>query len=202
MLEPFLVVGLGNIGSDYDFTRHNVGFMMLDEVSPIFDRQSSFVKFKGECVVVSFKMHDGDIVKGYILKPHTFMNLSGESVRPLCDYYKIPFGNVFVIHDDVDLPLGTVRVKKGGGDAGHNGLKSITSHLGTNDYYRLRVGVGRPSNPSYEMKDWVLSKFSNDEKLVIVKIAEEVRENFYLFVSGNFARFQEKINSIKTVLEK
>lgn len=202
MLEPFLIVGLGNIGKDYAFTRHNVGFMVLDCFLDMVKVSSSDVKFKGEYKTVSFELEKERCIKGYLLKPHTYMNLSGESVRALCDYYKLPPSNVLVIHDDVDLPLGIVRIKRGGGDAGHNGLKSITSCLGTNDYYRLRVGVGRPKVSSYEMKDWVLSRFSKEEEQVILKISEYFKQNFILFLNEKFAMFQERINSVKVVFEE
>lgn len=198
MLNPFVIVGLGNIGSRYDFTRHNIGFDILDDLCSMFDCVGNSLKFNGEYKTVSYILK-GDNLKGYLIKPHTFMNLSGECVRPFLDYYKIPFTKVLVIHDDVDLKPGCIKFKCGGGDAGHNGLKSITSHLGTNNYYRLRIGVGRPANSSYEMKDWVLGRFSSDERSLISKVTEEIKSNFNLFLSEDFKRFQEKINSVKLI---
>lgn len=191
-MEPFLIVGLGNIGTLYEGTRHNAGFIVLDELMQELNVSSPSVKFKGE--VRSFQYKD---FKGYTLKPHTFMNLSGESVKPLVDYYKIPIKNILVLHDDIDLNIGSMKFKKAGGDAGHNGLKSITANLNTNDYYRLRIGVGRPENASFDIKDWVLSKFNNDERNVLKDLSFRIKDCLSLFFEGNIARFQEKINTRK-----
>ena len=194
MINPFVIVGLGNIGREYDNTRHNVGFYVLDMLSSLFETTQSTVKFNGEIQTVSYSL-SGFKLKGYLIKPHTFMNLSGECVRPFFVYYKIPVSNLLIIHDDVDLKNGQMKFKCGGGDAGHNGLKSLTSHLNTNKYFRLRIGVGRPQNKSYDMINWVLGKFSSDEKELIEKQTELVKKHFDLFLSGNMDRFQERINT-------
>lgn len=155
----FLVVGLGNPGKEYENTRHNVGFMAVDK---IFDRHH-FSQFKSK--------FDGLIAEGQIgaekvllLKPQTYMNLSGNSVVKAALFYKILPENIIVLHDDVDLNLGRLKAKCGGGAAGHNGLKSIDANI-TPLYNRIRIGVGRPSNPDFNMADFVLSRLSKaDEK--------------------------------------
>lgn len=206
MLNPFVIVGLGNVGAKYDFTRHNAGFFILDYLMPLFNVVSSSEKFNGDLQTVSFLL-ESDNLKGYLLKPKTFMNLSGECVRPFLDYYKISVSNLLVIHDDIDLKLGSMKFKCGGGDAGHNGLRSITSHLNTNNYYRLRVGVGRKEDAKGEaqvavkgdVKDWVLGKFNSSEREKLKNVASKVKEYLPLFLAGDFQRFQEKINGIKEV---
>lgn len=155
----FLVVGLGNPGREYENTRHNVGFMAVDE---IFDRYT-FSSFK--------EKFDGLLAEGQIgtekvllLKPQTFMNLSGNSVVKAALFYKILPENIIVIHDDVDLDFGKLKAKRGGSSAGHNGLKSIDANI-TPLYNRIRIGIGRPAHTDFNMADYVLSRFSKaDEK--------------------------------------
>lgn len=135
-------------------------------------------KFKGLYAQADFH---GD--KFYFLKPETYMNLSGESVRPLIDFFKITPKEVLVLHDELDLPLGTITFKKGGGLAGHNGLKSLAEHLGTNDFYRLRMGIGRP--PHGDVSNWVLSGFHGDENIIVDRVLEGTVEALMtLFKSG------------------
>jgi len=155
----FLVVGLGNPGKEYENTRHNVGFMAADE---IFGRYR-FSQFKSK--------FDGLIAEGqiagekvYLLKPQTFMNLSGNSVVKAALFYKILPENIIVLHDDIDLEFGRLKAKCGGSPAGHNGLKSIDANI-TPLYNRIRIGVGRPAQKNFEVADFVLSHFSKaDEK--------------------------------------
>lgn len=195
-LDPFVIVGLGNIGREYEGTRHNVGFYVLDLMEPMFNVTQSTVKFNGEIKTVTYSFNDTSF-KGYLIKPHTYMNLSGECVRPFLDYYKIPYTNVLVVHDDVDLKNGQMKFKCGGGDAGHNGLKSLTKHLNTNNYYRLRIGVDRPQNKSYDMINWVLGKLTASQNELVMKQVDVIKQNFHLFLLGNMARFQEKMNTLK-----
>ncbi len=148
-----LIVGLGNIGNEYLKTRHNIGFIAIDEI--LKDINYSTINkpaFKGTL----YKSDDF-----LFLKPSTYMNLSGESVGAVKNFYKIDNDDIIVIHDDLDLKLGALRFKKGGGNGGHNGLKSIDSHIG-NDYHRIRIGIGRPENKS-EVVDFVLSNFKDEE---------------------------------------
>lgn len=159
-----LVVGLGNPDSKYKNNRHNVGFMLIDKlVDELEALENSKPQFRGKLY------KSKDIL---LLKPLTYMNLSGESVRAVSDYYKPQ--KVIVVHDDLDLPFGSLRFKKGGGHGGHNGLKSIDSHIGK-DYYRVRIGIGKPEEKS-KVISHVLSDFSKEEfsKLdEILKVAKE-----------------------------
>lgn len=133
------IVGLGNPGKKYDKTRHNAGFMVLDEWAERNNWSFSQKKFNG---LYTMERIDGE--KVVLLKPQTYMNLSGESLRPLMDYYDLDVEDILVIYDDLDLPPGKIRLRKKGGHGGHNGIRSIIDHLGTKEFKRLRVGVGRP----------------------------------------------------------
>ncbi|TMN22328.1 aminoacyl-tRNA hydrolase [Lentibacillus cibarius] len=157
------IAGLGNPGKKYDKTRHNVGFMVIDELLRRHDWKEKKDKFSGKSVV--------EIVNGekiILLKPQTYMNLSGESVRPLTDFYHIGVEDVMVIYDDLDLPAGKIRLRQKGGHGGHNGIRSIIDHLGTKEFKRLRIGIGRPENAT-PVVDYVLRPFSKDEKMDVDK---------------------------------
>ncbi len=156
----FLIVGLGNVGDEFEGSRHNAGFVVVDELSnrwhiPL--RTIKYQSFFGKGVVKK-----NGIVQNVVLsKPLTYMNLSGRAVKPLRDAFNLPDDNIIVVHDDLDLPLGTVRVKKGGGDGGHKGLYSIISLIGPS-FIRVRVGIGRPESKE-DVVDYVLSKFGKNE---------------------------------------
>ncbi len=153
-----LVVGLGNPGSEYEKTRHNLGQMVFDEIPLQWNK-----KFKGR--VASWRAKD-DLV--YFLIPETYMNLSGESVQAAASFYKIDPGNILVLHDELDIDFGKLMLKKGGGFAGHNGLKSIGEKLGTDAFLRIRLGIGRPGKgSSMGVADYVLHQFSEDEKALL-----------------------------------
>ena len=151
-----LIVGLGNPGSKYQNTRHNIGWDVL-ELLPDYQNLKWIEKFKGQYAVQSIGSD-----KIYYLKPQTFMNLSGESVQPLMNFFKITIENILVVHDELDLPFGTIAFKNGGGLAGHNGLKSIAGILGTQDFKRLRMGIGRPVHG--DVSNWVLSGYVGEDK--------------------------------------
>ena len=153
-----LVVGLGNPGPEYARTRHNVGFLVADEVARSLGATFSAGKFSAEVA-------EGRLAgeKVLVVKPRTFMNRSGEAVGPLLRFWKAELGDVVVVHDDIELEPFRIQVKVGGGHAGHNGLKSLNAHLGSPDYARVRVGVGRPP-PRVDPADWVLGRFGRDEE--------------------------------------
>jgi PTH1 family peptidyl-tRNA hydrolase len=163
-----LIVGVGNPGPQYSNTRHNVAWMILDTF-PIFKNSSWKSKFKGLYAEASLK---GD--KVYALKPQTFMNLSGESVQPFAAFFKLNPSEILVIHDELDIPFGQVHFKMGGGLAGHNGLKSIAQHLGTDQFARMRVGIGRP--PHGNVSSWVLSPFSSEESSDLPLLVEKLHD--------------------------
>lgn len=161
-----LVVGLGNPGSKYQQTRHNIAWLLFDQLDEL--KSSPWKsKFKGEFAEISVR---GE--KVIFLKPQTYMNLSGESVRPLMDFYKITSKEILVVHDELDLDLGVVHFKQGGGLAGNNGLKSIAAHLGTQDFARLRIGIGRPEYGN--VSDWVLSGFHGDDGIKLEQLMGKV----------------------------
>jgi PTH1 family peptidyl-tRNA hydrolase len=151
-----LIVGLGNPGSKYHHTRHNIGWDVFEELSFARDLKWSD-KFKGQYAVYN---NGGD--KIYFLKPQTFMNLSGESLQPMMAFFKISIENILVVHDELDLPFGTLAFKNGGGLAGHNGLKSITALLGSQEFKRVRLGIGRPVHG--DVSNWVLSGYTGEDK--------------------------------------
>lgn len=161
-----LVVGVGNPGSQYASTRHNVAWMLLDS-SDIFSNWKS--KFKGLYTEGTYKNN-----KLYALKPQTFMNLSGESVQPMAAFFKVAPSQILVIHDELDIPFGEVHFKMGGGLAGHNGLKSIAATLGTNDFARMRIGIGRP--PHGDVSGWVLGQFSKDEQVQLPLLLQKLHD--------------------------
>lgn len=160
-----LVVGLGNPGDRYRETRHNVGFMVIDLIAERWGRPLWRSKFHAETVAVDVPGGRGVGDRAVLLKPQTYMNLSGQSVQPAAAFYKVAPSEIVVVHDELDLPFGQVRLKAGGGDAGHNGLRSITQRLGTNGYTRVRVGIGRPP-PEFRGSgaDYVLQAFSPAEQ--------------------------------------
>ena len=150
--ETWLVVGLGNPGTTYAHTRHNVGFDVTDILSRRWNAPLTKKKCKGELAEIAFE--DKRVV---LCQPQTFMNLSGQCVQPLLAWHKIRPDQLVVVHDELDIPAGELRFKKGGGNAGHNGLKSITQLLGTPDFYRLRIGIGRPPQKG-DVINWVLGR--------------------------------------------
>lgn len=154
-----LIVALGNPGRQYENTRHNLGWIIVDNL-PFCSSLRWKEKFKGHY----FKTNEFDDDFIY-LKPQTFMNLSGESVRPAMDFFKIDVDDILVIHDELDLPFGSLSFKDGGGLAGHNGLKSIAAQLGTQKFKRLRLGIGRPKYG--DVSNHVLSPFSSDESALL-----------------------------------
>lgn len=174
-----LVTGLGNIGAKYTFTRHNAGFMVVDSLalnnSEIFKENS-----KLKSLITKIRLNGEDTL---LVKPTTYMNLSGEAIRAVIDYYKIPVENTLVVYDDLSLDLGKIRFRASGSDGGHNGIKSIIQHLGTNKFARLKIGIGpQPGIPS---EAFVLQNFGNDEsdklKTVINKSTEAIE---YYFANG------------------
>ncbi len=160
----YLVIGLGNPGKRYESTRHNIGFMALDALAAQLEialKQKSFNALWGK----------GTIARNNVLlaEPQTFMNLSGTAVRQLQSFFKTDISNLIVIHDDLDLPFGAVRLKAGGGTAGHKGLASIESNLGTSEFARVRLGIGKPVDKS-RIESYVLEPFQKEEQIVLPEL--------------------------------
>ena len=172
----WLVVGLGNPGEKYENTRHNAGFLVADELGERGRFPIQRLKFKA--------LTNAAAIGGQgalVMKPATYMNRSGEAVGEAARFYKVAPNHVLVISDDVDLPLGKLRIRTGGSAGGHNGLKSVIQHLGTDQFPRLKVGVGGKPHPDYDMADWVLGKLQGEDKKVMdeaVKRAAEAVECF------------------------
>ena len=159
-----LIVGLGNPGKEYAKTHHNVGFMFVDEVAKSYNVTFKLEK-KFQCYIGEF-IQNGK--KHYLMKPTTYMNLSGHAVRLFSDYYHIERNDIFVIYDDMDLPIGARRIRKSGSAGGHNGMKSMIKEVGTSDIARLRLGIGRSKEDSQEkVIDFVLSNFSKVEMNIL-----------------------------------
>lgn len=177
MNSQLLIVGLGNPGDQYKNTRHNIGFMILDELAK--ELNFSFKEHKG-CEYQKLKFDDD--FRLHFLKPMEYMNLSGNLVAVISNLYKIPVNNILVVHDEIDFVFGKLKLKFGGGHAGHNGLKSIIEKLGSNEFYRLRFGVGRPENPQVEISDFVLGNFTETEKLQLPKLMQTAKEKIQTWI--------------------
>ena len=158
----WILVCLGNYGQKYENTRHNIGFMAADRLVEKRDLKCNRLRFRALTEVIDFGG-----ARVLLMKPQTYMNLSGEAVGEAARFYKIPADHVVVISDDISLPLGKVRVRGSGSAGGHNGLKNIIAHLGTDAFPRVKVGVGAPENPEYDVIDWVIGNFSAQEKKTI-----------------------------------
>ena len=177
-----LIVGLGNPGTDYLFNRHNIGFMALDVLAEITQATAWQKKFKGAI--------SRSEIKGFhllLLKPMTFMNLSGEAIQEALHYYKIEPSDMVVFHDDIDLAEGQIKVKQGGGHGGHNGLRSLDSHIGKN-YWRVRMGVGRPDHKA-DVSDYVLKNFAKTDLLWLEPLLGAIPDALPLLLEDNVSKF-------------
>ncbi|MER2079270.1 peptidyl-tRNA hydrolase [Psychrobacillus psychrotolerans] len=157
-----IIVGLGNPGKQYEATRHNIGFHVIDELSKRLDIPLTQSKFNG-----MYGIGHVGTEKVMLLKPLTYMNLSGECIVPMMDYYEVNDDEIVVIYDDLDLQVGKLRLRQKGSAGGHNGIKSIIQHLGSQEFNRIRIGVDRPKN-GMKVPDYVLSNFSEDEKIEMI----------------------------------
>lgn len=184
-----IIVGLGNPGDKYKYTRHNAGFLALSYISQKANADITKSKFKAlynECVIGGKRV--------LLLLPQTFMNLSGEAVRAAMDFYKIPVENVLVIFDDISLACGKLRIRKSGSAGGHNGLKSIIEHTGSDAFPRIKIGVGEKPHPEMDLADWVLSTFTKDEQEVLFKKFENVYNAAELIVKGDITGAMNNYN--------
>jgi PTH1 family peptidyl-tRNA hydrolase len=187
----WLIVGLGNPGREYARHRHNAGFMTIDLLAEQVDADSFRSKFSGE--IARAWLEDEDAL---LLKPMTYMNCSGDSVQPCAAFYKIPAENIIVVHDELDLPFGEVRLKMGGGHGGNNGLRSLIQRLGTPDFGRVRIGIGRPAagfkgDPS----DWVLNPFSGEEREKLPTTLKQAAKSVLDIAARGFAAAMKTRNT-------
>ncbi len=157
-----LIVGLGNPGERYQKSRHNVGFILLDKFAA-----DNNLKWRR---VEKFNSEVADYSNGFLIKPQTFMNNSGDAVSKLANFYKISFDDLIIIHDDVDLPLGVIKKQKGKNSAGHHGVENIIEKLGTKDFWRIRVGIGKPEDTNIPVDEWVLQDFGENELDIVAKL--------------------------------
>ncbi len=177
----FLLVGLGNPGREYESTRHNAGFEALDLLARAASATPFREKFSGEYATGSLSG-----VPVVLLRPLTYMNLSGQCVQPAAAFFKVPPARIVVLHDELDVPLGQLRAKVGGGHAGHNGLRDIQAKLGTPEFARVRIGIGRPG-PGFKgtVADFVLQRFDAYERGQLERALAEVRPIVEAFLAGN-----------------
>ncbi len=182
-----LVVGLGNPGKEYAKTRHNVGFMVLDYFAKeqgVSIEQNKFKGLIGECRI--------GFEKVILLKPQTYMNLSGESIRSIVDFYNIAIEDIIVVYDDLDLPCGKLRLRANGSSGGQNGVKSIISHLGTQEFNRIRVGIDK--NPQIKTADYVLGKFSEEQQNLVNEALVQANDAILCFIKDDFNKAMNLYN--------
>ena len=185
----FIIVGLGNPGIDYERTRHNAGFMAMSAIEKSLGVEVSSYKFKAKTATASVAG-----VQCLLMKPETYMNLSGEAISQAMNFYKIPLDKVLVIFDDISLDVGAMRIRRKGSAGGHNGLKSIIECCGGEDFPRIKIGVGKKPHPDYDLKDWVLGKFSDEEKSKLAEVFANVMPAAELIVSGKISEAMNKFN--------
>ncbi len=184
-----IVFGLGNPGRAYERTRHNVGFQILD----ILARRHGvmFAPHKFDALAVKVRMGEGEVL---LVKPQTYMNLSGKSVAPIVRFYKVPLTDILVVYDDLDLAFGVLRMRPKGGDGGHKGMRSIIQHLGTSDFPRLRVGIGRPPG-RMDPADFVLHPFTDEEEEAMRVVREEAADAIEIWVTQGIEPAMRFVNT-------
>lgn len=189
MSEIKLIVGLGNPGREYEATRHNAGFWWVDEFARnnkiALKSENKFQALVGRAVLHGHELH--------LLKPQTFMNVSGRSVGALVQFYKIDPAQILVVHDELDLPPGSAKLKMGGGHGGHNGLKDIIAHLGSRDFWRLRIGVGHPGDRA-EVVNFVLNAPRKEEQALIDGALQKAQEVAPLIIEGKLEAAMQNLH--------
>lgn len=186
--NTFLIVGLGNPGREHKDNRHNVGFMLVDRLSVRLDARMSRVQAKA--LVASVNYEDNKLI---LAKPQTYMNLSGQSIQGLARFYKLPLENVIVAHDDLDLPFGTIRIRPSGGPGGQKGVASAIERLGTKDFRRLRIGIGRPPG-RMDPAAYVLQNFARADQIQLSEILDHAADAVLTFVTEGLDAAMNKFN--------
>lgn len=187
-LDPYLLIGLGNPGREYRDNRHNFGFMVIDRLIVRLNAQGMRVQSKA---IVTTATYEGR--KLILAKPQTYMNLSGQSAQGLLNFYKLPVENMLVAHDDLDIPFGTIRIRPGGGPGGQKGMASTIQQLGTKDFPRLRIGIGRPPG-KMDPADYVLQNFSREEMKYLSEILDRAADAALMFVVDGLDKAMNKYN--------
>ena len=183
----YLIVGLGNPGRQYEATRHNMGFDVIDKLVEEYNVPQSGVKFNA--------MYGKGRIEGQpviLMKPLSYMNLSGESIRPIMDFYKLDLSDILVIYDDISLEPGMLRLRTKGSAGGHNGMKSIIKHLGGDTFPRIRVGIGGEKHPGQDLADYVLGHFKDDEKELLSDALDKAEKAAELFAQDEFSEAMNK----------
>jgi PTH1 family peptidyl-tRNA hydrolase len=188
MTETYLIIGLGNPGREYKDTRHNIGFMLMDYLAEKLEARG--MKVQSKAITISALYNEKKII---LAKPQTYMNLSGQSVQGLLNFYKIPFENLLVAHDDLDIPFGTIRIRPTGGPGGQRGMADTIEQLGTKDFPRLRLGISRPPG-RMQAKDYVLQNFSKDEQKLLPEILSRASDAALEFVVNGLNMAMNKFN--------
>lgn len=183
-----IIVGLGNPGSEYEKTRHNTGFMVIDKIAEKYN-----IEIKKEKSKALIGMGEINGEKVMLVKPQTFMNLSGEAVRGIMDFYKESEDNLLIAFDDIDLELGNIRIKERGSAGTHNGMKSVVQNVGTTNFKRVKVGIGKPKG-SMDLVNYVLGRFSDDELKILTESIEKAVEAIEIIVSGNVSKAMNLYN--------
>ena len=184
-----IVVFLGNPGAKYNGTRHNVGFMTADAYEKAHSVRIDRLKF--HALTATCRVGGTQVL---LMKPQTYMNLSGDAVRPAMDFYKVPTENIIVISDDVSLPVGKMRIRRSGSAGGHNGLKDIIAKCGGEGFPRIKVGVGAPPHPDYEMADWVLGTFKNEDAKIMADMFAKAAEAVDVLLADGIDKAMAKFN--------
>lgn len=186
----YIIAGLGNTGLQYEGTRHNAGFMVMDKLGEKLGSDIKKMKFKSLCADVSIGGKHC-----VLLKPTTYMNNSGQAVAEAMNFYKLDIDHVIIVYDDISLEPGRLRIRRKGSDGGHNGIKSIIYLTGEDTFPRIKMGVGKKPHPKYDLADWVLGHFSDEDKEKMDKAAENACEALELMVSGKTDEAMNKFNS-------
>ena len=185
----WLLVGLGNPGDKYDNTRHNVGFAAIDQLAE--ELKVPVQKLKYRALTQTVELGGARVL---LMKPITYMNLSGEAGGEAARFFKIPADHVLVLSDDVSLPVGKLRIRKAGSAGGHNGLKSIIQHLGTDQFPRVKIGVGEKPHPDYDMADWVLGKFTGEDLKTITQAIQRAGKAAECYIQDGPDKAMNKFN--------
>lgn len=183
----FIIAGLGNPGKQYEYSRHNAGFLCLDIICNRYAVKTDRLKFRALTGLAEIEGHSC-----LLMRPQTFMNNSGDAIKEAADFYKIPPENVLVIYDDISLNAGTLRIRRKGSAGGHNGIKSIIAQLGSDNFPRMKLGVGERKEPDSDLKDHVLGKFSKEDLAMMRQTMEKAAEALPLILAGNIEEAMNK----------